>query len=96
MKAAKKQVHTQASSATEVRLQLQLDSYEVYVESEPAGATILAGGQTMGRTPMRVHLPTSVKQVSLRMHCYDDVDVDVGPGGTPQVNEKLKKQRGCR
>jgi hypothetical protein len=40
----------------------------------------------------------SVKQVSLKLRCHDDEDVDVAPGdGAPAtVRQRLKKQRGCK
>ncbi|HEY0093666.1 MAG TPA: hypothetical protein VGB96_05045, partial [Archangium sp.] len=60
-----------------------------------AGATIVAGGKEWGETPARVRFPNSVKQVSLKLRCHDDVDVDVAPSAG-QVKGRLKKQRGCR
>jgi hypothetical protein len=82
-----------------VQLKLEADGYEVEVLSVPSGATILAGGKDLGTTPARLRLPLSVKQMSLKLRCHDDVDVDVAPagGGTPTtVKGRLKKQRGCR
>ncbi|MFY0529389.1 serine/threonine protein kinase [Archangium gephyra] len=79
----------------DVQLKLEADGFEVEVASTPAGATIFAGGKEWGETPARVRFPNSVKQVSLKLRCHDDVDVDVAPG-KGQVKERLKKQRGCR
>jgi hypothetical protein len=74
------------------------EGFEVQVLSTPSGATILAGGQELGVTPKLVRLPMSVKQVSLKLRCHEDVDVDVAPGdGAPSaVRQRLKKQRGCK
>ncbi|HEX8819473.1 MAG TPA: PEGA domain-containing protein, partial [Archangium sp.] len=82
-----------------VQLKLEPDGYEVEVLSVPSGATILAGGKELGTTPARLKLPLTVKQMSLKLRCHDDVEVDVTPasGGSPAtVRERLKKQRGCR
>ncbi len=80
----------------DVQLKLEPEGYEVEVVSVPAGAAIYVEGKDLGRTtPARVRLPTSVKQVSLKLRCHDDANVDVAPAvGT--VKERLKKQRGCR
>jgi serine/threonine protein kinase len=83
----------------DVQLKLEPDGYEVEVLSVPSGATILAGGKDLGTTPARLRLPLSVKQMSLKLRCHDEVDVNVAPssGGSPAtVRERLKKQRGCR
>jgi serine/threonine protein kinase len=79
----------------DVQLKLEADGFEVEVASTPAGATIFAGGKEWGETPARVRLPNSVKQVNLKLRCYDEVDVDVAPG-SGQVKPRLKKQRGCK
>uniref|UniRef100_UPI002149EF2F serine/threonine protein kinase n=1 Tax=Archangium lipolyticum TaxID=2970465 RepID=UPI002149EF2F len=80
----------------DVQLKLEPEGYEVEVQSVPAGAAIFVEGKDLGRTtPARVRLPTSVKQVSLKLRCHDEASVDVAPAmGT--VKERLKKQRGCR
>ncbi|MET0406677.1 MAG: PEGA domain-containing protein, partial [Cystobacter sp.] len=83
------------STPSEVQFQLELESFEVDVQSTPPGATILAGGKELGQTPTKLRLPSGVKQVSLKLRCHDEVDVRVAPG-TQRVNERLKKQRGCR
>jgi hypothetical protein len=90
---------TAGDKPLDVQLKLEPDGYEVEVLSVPSGATILAGGKDLGTTPARLRLPLSVKQMSLKLRCHDDVDVDVAPasGGAPAtVRERLKKQRGCR
>jgi hypothetical protein len=84
---------------TDVQLKLEPDNFEVEVQSMPSGATIVAGGKELGVTPATVRLPLSVKQVSLKLRCHDDLDVVVAPAGgagAATVKEKLKKQRGCR
>ncbi|HZI03928.1 MAG TPA: PEGA domain-containing protein, partial [Archangium sp.] len=81
------------------QLKLEPDGYEVEVLSVPSGATILAGGKDLGTTPARLRLPMSVKQMSLKLRCHDEVNVQLTPasgGGTASVRERLKKQRGCR
>jgi hypothetical protein len=80
---------------TQVQLRLEPDTFEVDVQSTPSGATIVAGGKEMGQTPALVRLPSGVTQVSLKLRCYDDVDVRVAPRAN-RVNERLKKQRGCK
>ncbi|ATB42471.1 serine/threonine protein kinase [Cystobacter fuscus] len=80
---------------TQVQLRLESDTFEVDVQSSPSGATIVAGGKEWGQTPALVRLPSGVTQVSLKLRCYDDVDVRVAPKSN-RVNERLKKQRGCR
>ena len=99
-KAARQSINPPAGDKPlDVQLKLEPDGYEVEVLSVPSGATILAGGKDLGTTPARLRLPLSVKQMSLKLRCHDDVDVDVAPssGGSPAtVRERLKKQRGCR
>jgi serine/threonine protein kinase len=83
----------------DVQFKLEPEGYEVEVLSNPPGATIVAGGKEWGETPARVRLPLHVKQVGLKLRCYDEVEVDVEPGtsGTAgQAKGRLKKQRGCR
>ncbi|QRN99801.1 protein kinase [Archangium violaceum] len=80
----------------DVQLKLEPEGYEVEVQSVPAGAAIFVEGQDLGRTtPARVRLPTSVKQVSLKLRCHEDANVAVAPA-VGSVKERLKKQRGCR
>jgi eukaryotic-like serine/threonine-protein kinase len=79
----------------DVQLKLEADGFEVEVASTPSGATIFAGGKEWGATPARLRLPNGVKQVSLKLRCHDDEDVDVAPGAG-QVKKRLKKQRGCK
>jgi serine/threonine protein kinase len=99
-KPARKSITPSASDKPlDVQLKLEPDGYEVEVLSVPSGATILAGGKDLGTTPARLRLPLSVKQMSLKLRCHDDADVNVAPasGGAPAtVRERLKKQRGCR
>ncbi|HEX5748588.1 MAG TPA: protein kinase [Archangium sp.] len=80
---------------TDVQFKLEADGFEVDVASTPSGAAIVAGGKELGTTPKRVRLANGVKQVSLKLRCHDDVDVDVAPGAG-EVKKRLKKQRGCK
>jgi hypothetical protein len=80
---------------TEVQLRLEPDTFEVDVQSSPSGATIVVAGEALGQTPKLVRVPSGVTQVSLKLRCYDEVDVRVAPKAN-RVNERLKKQRGCR
>ncbi|AKJ06540.1 serine/threonine protein kinase [Archangium gephyra] len=76
-------------------LKLEADGFEVEVASTPSGATIFASGKEVGTTPKRVRLENGVKQVSLKLRCHDDAEVEVAPG-SGQVKGRLKKQRGCK
>jgi hypothetical protein len=76
------------------------EEYAVRVESTPAGATIFAEGKDLGAvTPAVVKLPPSVKQVKLRMKCFDEAELDVEPpedGEQAYVKGSLKKIPRCR
>jgi len=95
-KPKQERVSPTTSARTDVRLILEADTYQVDVQSIPSGATIVAGGKELGQTPALVTVPSSVKQVSLKLDCYTGVDVPVGPGanGAARVNERLKKVKG--
>jgi hypothetical protein len=85
----------------QVTVKLEAAEVQVRVESEPAGATILASGKELGAvTPATVKLPVSVKQVTLRLKCFEETEVPVNPsasGDSPAVVKgSLKKQPGCR
>jgi serine/threonine protein kinase len=83
----------------QVTMRLEPAELMVRVESEPAGATILASGKDLGVvTPADVKLPLGVKQVTLRMKCFDDAELPVpaSSGGTPLLKGALKKQPGCK
>jgi serine/threonine protein kinase len=97
--AEKRFTPSEKEKSMEVQLKLEPEGYEVEVLSVPTGATIFAGGKEWGVTPSRVRLPAGVKQMSLKLRCHDEVDVQLTPasgGGTASVRERLKKQRGCR
>ena len=89
---------TLTEARTDVKLELEPDTYQVEVESIPSGATILAGDKPMGKTPALLRLPSSMRQVNLKLRCYDDVSITLKPaaGVAATVNEKLIKQRGCK
>jgi eukaryotic-like serine/threonine-protein kinase len=100
-KPLEKRVTPENESPVDLQLKLESDEFDVKVESEPSGATIFAGGRTWGTTPMQVRLPSSVKQVSLKLRCHEDASVNVAPAegeSTAVVNKALKKkrERGCR
>jgi len=83
----------------QVTVRLEPAELAVRVESEPEGATILASGKELGAiTPAVVKLPAGVKQVTLRMKCFDDAELPVpsASGDTPVLKGALKKQPGCK
>jgi eukaryotic-like serine/threonine-protein kinase len=90
-----------SSEPLQVTVRLEPAELAVQVESEPAGATILASGKELGRvTPALVKLPAGVKQVTLRLKCFEDAELPVNPptsGESPAVVKgALKKQPGCK
>jgi serine/threonine protein kinase len=87
------------SEPLQVMVRLDPAELAVRVESEPQGATILASGKELGAiTPAVVKLPAGVKQVTLRMKCFDDAELPVpsASGDTPVLKGALKKQPGCK
>jgi hypothetical protein len=89
------------SEPLQVTARLEPAELAVQVESEPAGATILASGKELGHvTPALVKLPPGVKQVTLRLKCFEDAELPVSPptsGESPAVVKgSLKKQPGCK
>jgi hypothetical protein len=87
------------SEPLQVTVRLEPAELAVRVESEPPGATILASGKELGPvTPATVRLPAGVKQVTLRLKCFDEAELPVPPssGDTPLVKGTLKKQPGCK
>jgi hypothetical protein len=88
------------SDPLQVSAKLNAAELAVRVESEPAGATILASGKELGAvTPAVVKLPPGIKQVTLKMKCFDDADLPVNPpssGEQALVKGSLKKQPGCK
>jgi hypothetical protein len=87
------------SEPLQVMVRLEPAELSVRVESEPEGATILASGKELGAiTPAVVKLPAGVKQVTLRMKCFDDAELPVpsSTGDTPVLKGALKKQPGCK
>jgi eukaryotic-like serine/threonine-protein kinase len=87
------------SEPLQVMVRLETAELAVRVESDPEGATILASGKELGATtPAVVKLPAGVRQVTLRMKCFDDAELPVPStsGGTPVLKGALKKQPGCK
>ncbi|SET27369.1 serine/threonine-protein kinase [Stigmatella erecta] len=88
------------SNLLEVSEQLKSQLVNVRVESEPAGASIMASGKSWGNTPADIELPPNVKQVMLRLRCFQDTPVAVTApaAGESQALLKgtLRKQPGCR
>jgi hypothetical protein len=88
------------SEPLQVTMKLEPAELEVRVESEPVGATILAGGKELGFvTPAVVKLPAGVKQVTLRLKCFEEAGLSVrppAPGELAMVKGALKKQPGCK
>ncbi|MDC0709690.1 protein kinase [Stigmatella sp. ncwal1] len=83
-----------------VAVKLTPVTMNVRVESEPSGATIVAAGKVMGITPTELKLAPTIRNVTLRMKCFQETEVPVvGPAsGESQAVAKgsLKKQPGCR
>ncbi len=82
-----------------VMAQLELEPIEVHVDSTPSGASIYVGSQQLGTTPDVLKLSPSVKQVSLRLHCYTEAEVAVVPGtaGAPaRAVQELKRIPRCK
>jgi hypothetical protein len=88
------------SDPLQVSAKLSAAELAVRVESEPAGATILASGKELGAiTPADVKLPPGTRQVTLKMKCFEDADLQVSPprsGEQALVKGSLKKQPGCK
>ncbi len=84
----------------QVSTKLQAAELAVRVESEPAGAAILASGKELGAvTPAVVKLPVGITQVTLKMKCFEDANLPVAPpsSGEPAlVKGALKKQPDCK
>jgi hypothetical protein len=82
-----------------VMAQLELEPIEVHVDSTPSGASIYVGTQQLGTTPDVLKLSPSIKQVSLKLPCYDDAQVEVVPGsdGAPaKAVKELTRIRNCK
>ncbi|EAU68211.1 serine/threonine-protein kinase Pkn6 [Stigmatella aurantiaca DW4/3-1] len=90
----------EGSAPLSVAVKLTPTAMNVRVESEPSGATIVAGGKVLGTTPMDVPLAPTVRNVILRMRCFQEAEVPVvasGAGDAQAVaRAALKKQPGCR
>jgi serine/threonine protein kinase len=84
----------------QVSAKLNAAEVEVKVESEPAGATILASGKDLGKvTPALVKVPAGTKQLTLKMKCFEDANLPVNPGSSSEpalVKGSLKKQPDCK
>jgi eukaryotic-like serine/threonine-protein kinase len=89
------------SEPLQVSARLEPVELAVRVESEPEGATILARGKELGAvTPAVVRLPVGVKQVTLRLKCFQEAELPVNPPAPGEsqalVKGSLKKQPGCK
>jgi serine/threonine protein kinase len=88
------------SDPLQVSAKLEAAELAVRVESEPSGATILASGKDLGQvTPAVVKLPPGIKQVTLKMKCFEDANLTVNPpssGEQALVKGSLKKQPDCK
>ncbi len=89
------------SEPLQVSAKLAAEEMAVRVESEPAGATILASGRDLGEiTPAVVKLPASTRRITLRLKCFEEAEVPVSPPASGEaealVKGSLKKQPGCK
>ncbi|RJS25779.1 protein kinase [Corallococcus sp. H22C18031201] len=67
-------------SPLEVSAKLETDGYKVRVDSKPAGATIVIGGKELTTiTPAIIQVPPGMRQLTLRLKCFADLDVDLIP-----------------
>jgi serine/threonine protein kinase len=92
-------VTAKEEKAVNVMAQLEQDTIEVHVDSTPSGAGIYVGSQQLGTTPDVLKLSPSIKQVSLRLHCYTEAAVDVVPGsaGAPaKAVQELQRIPRCK
>jgi serine/threonine protein kinase len=84
----------------QVSAKLEASEVAVRVESEPAGATILASGKELGAvTPAVVKLPAGTRQLTLKMKCFEDANLPVNPPSSSEpalVKGSLKKQPDCK
>ncbi|MBN1207002.1 MAG: protein kinase [Myxococcaceae bacterium] len=91
---------SEGAAPLQVTAKLEPAEVAVRVESVPEGATIFASGKEWGATPAVVKLPASVKQVTLKLKCFEEAELSVNPpaAGETQavVKGALKKQPGCK
>ncbi|WNZ60430.1 protein kinase [Myxococcus sp. MxC21-1] len=102
-KPASKRVPVSGGGPVEVSLKLEplVTRVSVKVESKPAGATIFVDGKDMGATtPAVVQVPPSARQLTLKLKCHNEAEVDVpdaAPGNEPATaSVSLKRQPRCR
>ncbi|AEI69068.1 serine/threonine-protein kinase [Corallococcus macrosporus] len=102
-KPASKRVPVSGGGPVEVSLKLEplVVQVAVKVESKPAGATIFVDGKDMGAiTPAVVQVPPSARQLTLKLKCHNEAEVDVpdaAPGNEPATaSVSLKRQPRCR
>ncbi|MCP3144082.1 serine/threonine protein kinase [Pyxidicoccus xibeiensis] len=84
-----------------VKLEPVVTKVAVKVESRPAGATIFVDGKELGDvTPATIQVPSTARQLLLKLKCHDEAAVDVPESGSGQepatARVALKKVRGCR
>ncbi|NVJ22681.1 protein kinase [Myxococcus sp. AM011] len=101
-KPASKRVPLTGDGPFEVSLKLEpvVSKVSVKIDSKPAGAVIFANGQELGETPATVLVNPSVRQLTLKLKCHNDAEVDVP---APESGESiatatvsLKRQPRCR
>ncbi|NTX00677.1 MULTISPECIES: serine/threonine-protein kinase [unclassified Myxococcus] len=101
-KPASKRVPLTGDGPFEVSLKLEpvVSKVSVKIDSKPAGAVIFAGGQELGETPATVLVSPNVRQLTLKLKCHNDAEVDVP---APEAGESiatatvsLKRQPRCR
>ncbi|WP_141592621.1 serine/threonine-protein kinase [Myxococcus sp. AB056] len=102
-KPVSKRVPVSGGGPVEVSLKLEpvVTRVSVKVESKPAGATIFVDGKDMGATtPAVVQVPPSARQLTLKLKCHNEAEVDVpdaAPGNEPvTASVSLKRQPRCR
>ncbi|MCP3103269.1 protein kinase [Myxococcus sp. K15C18031901] len=101
-KPASKRVPVSGEGPVEVSLKLEplVTKVSVKVDSRPAGAVIFVGGQELGETPATVQLSTSVRQLTLKLKCHSDAEVDVPASEAGEsistATVTLKRQARCR
>jgi serine/threonine protein kinase len=100
-KTARQRVSAPASGEPlQVSAKLEASELAVRVESEPAGATILASGKELGVvTPAVVKVPAGTRELTLKMKCFEDANLPVNPSSSSEpalVKGSLKKQPDCK
>ncbi|RKH11691.1 PEGA domain-containing protein [Corallococcus sp. CA053C] len=87
---------TVKEGAIDVVATLERSDLEVRVESTPEGASIFLGNKDLGvSTPATVRVAPGTRELTLKLKCFADADVDVGSpataGATVKVEASLRK-----